>query len=1333
MDTVKSQLVMLNQDSHGDVNYVPWRLKLDVVMKTKKMYDIATGVKPQPAGAADTPDVKAWVEKDLEAQQLIVLNVSDQIAYKIANCHSAKQMLEKLVQLYGTKTEMTMEILRRQFFTYMFDESKSVIENCMELLSIGEQLGTENDPVRDSWMMSRILSMLPPRLAHFGTSWDNVTGANKNSTTMIERLRLEDERQTSQNKGQESTSTNALIAERYNNKKSQGKSTNKNEKNGPVCYKCGLKGHVKRDCKNKPCAKYLEYCKENYDCNSCGQKGHFSKECPHRGNNNNDTKKKPSVWLTVSLKTSDLDSSPDRLEEKSTIWFQDSGASQHMTSHRDWFTEFNELRRPMTILLGDSTEIDGVGVGTVELEAFDGNEWHPIILKDVVYVPELKFNLFSVSHMLDQGYVMKSDKDRAEFLKADKMTTVGVAKRHGNLYAMRLRREKRTPGMAAISIRTWHERMAHQNVKYVRDVLKRRGIKFVDDWNNYCCEGCDYGKHHCESHPANEKIAKQSLDLVHVDMGEMREPSLGGAKYYLVFKDDFSHFRTVYFMKTKNEAPDKLKLFVKMAENQLGRKMKCLRSDNGKEIRNAATDKFLTDLGIFHTFTNPHTPQQNGRIEREMRTIVEAARSALTAANLSIRLWAEAVSYAVFTINQTGTSTVKGKTPAELWFGRQMDLNKLRTFGCECYVLLPEHKRGKFDRKSEKGYLVGYDLNSPTYRVYIPGRRDIVSEANVNYNEEYERSKTEVVTETSAEKPNEESAKEESETETDEYDIGEDEVEEKESAKDEEAETRKRPVRPTRGILPKRYENSVMWYSRGISQEDTVLLGAAEDITVSEALKDSNWRRAMEEEYKSLVDRKTWKLVKCPEGVKPLTCRWVLTEKSNGKLKARLVARGFEQQQGIDYEETFSPVASYASIRLILSHVASEKWKLIAFDVKTAFLYGKLKEVLHMVQPEGFEDGTGNVCQLSKAIYGLKQAPKQWNKEITSSFEEMGLESSDDDPCVFYNKNKTIILALFVDDGLVAGKDEKEIFELLKKIGRKFEITHSKTFQNQFTYLGMELKIDSKGIFVNQLKYTQKILKRMGMENCNPAPTPIEPGMIAESHDFPNDEKVPAGTPYREAIGSLLYLATISRPDISYAVSYLSRQCCDPKKSHWKMTKRVFQYLKATPEAGIYFGGDREIKVYTDADFGGEKESMKSTSGGLILRGGPIVWYSLRQKVVSTSTAEAEYRAVYQVIDDVCWLKRLALELGIMKEDQPIPMFVDNKSAVHMLQNTHEGKLNKGKKHIEILRKFIKYHTEETVSIEHIEGKKQIADIFTKPLSKVLFNLNRSFLIKEEC
>lgn len=351
-----------------------------------------------------------------------------------------------------------------------------------------------------------------------------------------------------------------------------------------------------------------------------------------------------------------------------------------MTPHYDWFTEINELSVPMKILLGDSTEIDGVAVGAVELEAFDGHDWHKTILKDVLYVPELKFNLFSVSHMLDQGHEMKSDKDKAEFMRDGK--TVGLSRRRGNLFEMMVRRKEQAPGMAAISIRTWHERMAHQNVQYVRDVLKRRGIKFVDDWGKYCCTGCEYGKARCKSHPRNEWKAKEPLELVHVDMGEMRDPSLGGAKYYLVFKDDFSHFRTVYFMKTKDEAPDKLKLFVKMAENQLRRKMKCLRSDNGTEIKNVRTDEFLKDLGILHTFTNPHTPQQNGRIEREMRTIVESARSALKATNLNVRLWAEAISYAVFTINQTGTSTVAGKSPAELWFGRQMDLNKLRAFGC---------------------------------------------------------------------------------------------------------------------------------------------------------------------------------------------------------------------------------------------------------------------------------------------------------------------------------------------------------------------------------------------------------------------------------------------------------------------------------------------------------------------------------------------------------------------------------------------------------------------------------------------------------------------------
>lgn len=174
---------------------------------------------------------------------------------------------------------------------------------------------------------------------------------------------------------------------------------------------------------------------------------------------------------------------------------------------------------------------------------------------------------------------------------------------------------------------------------------------------------------------------------------------------------------------------------MKMVENQFNSKIKCLRSDNGTEIKNANTQKLLKELGIFHTRSSAYTPQQNGRIEREMRTVVELARSAIHAQDLNENLWAEAVNYAVFTLNQTGTSSLKDKSPAELWFGCRVDVRKLRSFGCECYVLIQDHKRAKTEKKSQKGIFVGYDLDSPCYGIYLSEERDIICSDNVIFNE----------------------------------------------------------------------------------------------------------------------------------------------------------------------------------------------------------------------------------------------------------------------------------------------------------------------------------------------------------------------------------------------------------------------------------------------------------------------------------------------------------------------------------------------------------------------------------------------------------------------
>lgn len=249
--------------------------------------------------------------------------------------------------------------------------------------------------------MTRILKMLPARLAHFRTSWDNVPAADRSLTTMIERLRLEDDRQHDETGELEVSSNNALLVKK--SRKQPGKPQNKTEKGQLICYKCGLKGHFKKDCTNKPCAKYLAYCKKRYTCNACGQKGHFAKECNQRRDDSSESqssRKPPIAWVTASLKTSDLDKQLNNPEEKMSAWYQDSGATQHMTSRREWFNEYTELSNPVSVLLGDSTVIDGVAVGTVELEAFDGKVWYSVVLEDVLHVPELKFNLFSVSHML---------------------------------------------------------------------------------------------------------------------------------------------------------------------------------------------------------------------------------------------------------------------------------------------------------------------------------------------------------------------------------------------------------------------------------------------------------------------------------------------------------------------------------------------------------------------------------------------------------------------------------------------------------------------------------------------------------------------------------------------------------------------------------------------------------------------------------------------------------------------------------------------------------------------------------------------------------------------
>lgn len=488
------------------------------------------------------------------------------------------------------------------------------------------------------------------------------------------------------------------------------------------------------------------------------------------------------------------------------------------------------------------------------------------------------------------------------------------------------------------------------------------------------------------------------------------------------------------------------------------------------------------------------------------------------------------------------------------------------------------------------------------------------------------------------------------------------------------------------------------------------------------------WVAAMKEEYLSLVKNETWKLVVRPSNRNVIDNRWVYKIKRNTdgsveRYKARLVARGFSQEYGFDYLETFSPVVRFTSIRTMLSIAAQRKMVLRQFDVKTAFLNGDLLEDIFMEQPAGFADGSNRVCKLQRSLYGLKQASRCWNQKFKNFISMFGFNACEADPCVFVSKqeNKLTILAIHVDDGLIASDNKQNIDRVVHFLQEHFEIKAMPVG----CFLGLEIDQRSNGsIFVHQSAYTKRVLNKFNMDNCNSVATPSDPNQVL--HNFGESEK--STYPYREAVGSLMYLSVGTRPDITHAVGLASRYLENPTVVHENHVKRIFKYLKGTINFGLlYFNSEKlRLTTYSDADHAGDIETRRSTTGYVFMIGDGIVsWGSERQKSVSISTMEAEYMAASEATRELIWLKRLLREIIPITLEQPI-FFMDNLSAIRLVKNPE---FHKRSKHIEVRFHFIREKFENgEFSLEHIASCNMLADMFTKSLPKERFQYLRSLI-----
>ena len=495
------------------------------------------------------------------------------------------------------------------------------------------------------------------------------------------------------------------------------------------------------------------------------------------------------------------------------------------------------------------------------------------------------------------------------------------------------------------------------------------------------------------------------------------------------------------------------------------------------------------------------------------------------------------------------------------------------------------------------------------------------------------------------------------------------------------------------------------------------------------ASQSEHWKKAMQEELAALERNNTWTITTLPAHKTAIGCKWVYKVKYNAdgtieRHKARLVAKGYTQLEGLDYTETFSPVAKITTVRLLLSLAAIHNWPLKQLDVNNAFLHGDLDEEVYMKLPPGLNcDKENQVCHLQKSLYGLKQASRQWYSKLSDFLLKHDYKHATADHSLFIkasNSNFTALL-VYVDDVILTGNNISEITHITALLDQTFKI---KNLGDLTFFLGFEVARNNKGIHLSQRKYTLDLLKDTGMLASAPVATPM---------NFSKRVGTSAGEPladpssFRRLIGRLIYL-TNTRPDITFVVHHLSQFVSAPTTQHHQASLRILRYLKQTPGQGIFLAANSQLqfKCFSDSDWAGCPDTRRSISGYIVyLDQSPISWKSKKQPTVSRSSSEAEYRALVAVTCEVQWLSYLMTDLHI-HHHQPSILYCDNQSAIQIASNQvfHERT-----KHIEIDCHIIRDKVQQgVIKLLPISSDLQQADILTKALPPYVFHKFRSKL-----
>ncbi|PKU70162.1 Retrovirus-related Pol polyprotein from transposon TNT 1-94 [Dendrobium catenatum] len=1072
-------------------------------------------------------------------------------------------------------------------------------------------------------------------------------------------------------------------------------------------------------------------------CQICNKKGHTANNCWHQSN------------LTVNPPETQNTSSRAMIaptEQENQDWYLDSGASAHLTHSLDNVSQAISYNGNDNITIGDGRNIPIAHSGKGILPTPSSK----LKLQSLFHVPNLSYNLLSIFQLTKDNNVSVYFDTNGFIIKDLKTnhTILSGPSRKGLYPISTIKSSMNKKALAAVSNPTswWHQRLGHTNYQTLRLVSNtNKSLNILK--NVSVCEHCIASKGHklIFSHTASRSLTP--LQLIHTDVwGPSPVSSHQGFLYYVAFIDDFSKFTWVFPIHNKSDVFFQFVQFKTQVEKQTNYQIKCLRSDGGKEYLNSTFANFLNQHGIQHQTSCPYTPEQNGSAERKHRHLIEMTRTLLHTASMPYTFWPDAVLTASYIINRLPSIHNNLSSPLQLLYNKQPNYTFLKIFGCACFSWIPPVQRHKLEPRSRQCVFLGYSSISKGYKCLDLNTNKIVVSRHVIFDEskfpfqhsapqftipEQMPSNPSMLVPTHGAAPPQTPK------------ISQEAVNLPPNTSDRTGNTPRETMQfsdlpvtipnLSKHPMTTRLQSGKLKPIQRLNllhmQESNTTDTMSDPTTYQEASKHSHWRAAMADEFYALQRQGTWDLVPLPPNTSLLGSKWTFRTKYNSdgtvaRFKARLVAQGNTQQYGVNYLETFSPVAKFTTIRTFLTIAIHYNWPVHQIDITNAFLHGKLNETIFMKHPKGFEDDTqpNYVCKLKKTIYGLKQSPRMWFQMLSTHLQSIGFVAGKADSSMFlFSKDDVqLFMVIYVDDILLTGNNNKMITSTINQLKTKFDMKH---LGLAHSFLGIQITRTNNSFFLSQSQYANSILDIAGMSQCKPLANPsyTKPPVPQAQEFLGNDPKL-----YRHLVGSLQYL-TLTRPDISFAVNSLCQHMHNPMSLDFLFLHRLLRYIKGTLTYGLPITqGDLVLQSFSDADWAGDKDTRRSTTGYCTFLGHTLVsWSVKKQHTVARSSTEAEYKAIATALTDIIWLRRLLLNFNISLT-RPTTLYCDSTSAIALANNPV---FHAHTKHIEIDHYFIRDHiNSKTVNIFPISKKDQVADIFTKQLSTSRYQLLRDKL-----